>query len=167
LQELKAKVPTVQQRNDLMNARNQLLNVQQMENLARNVPSGFAGIGSIGLEAVTRGGMATNTRLYLKQFPAFAVGLYRGLTGDTRLSDADALRRALPLLWHPSESGKIKKQSFNNIRKALNARIKLIQSGRYQSTPDGQFMTPLEDVLSEAGIGEDNQQGDSFSSLWE
>ena len=84
--------------------------------------------------------------------PAFAAGLYRDLTGDKRLSDVDAQSRAMPLLWHPSEDEKIRKRSFADIKRALNARIKLIQEGRYTMSPEGDFITPLDEVLKEAGI---------------
>ena len=155
--ELKAQIPTVQQKNDLFSARQQLNNIVGMRNLAEKVPAGYPGMLSIGTSALTRGGLQTNTRQYLKNFNAYAVSLYRALTGDTRLSDADALRRALPLLWHPSEDKKIRKTSFDSIEKALKTRIKMLSSGRGLTPnpldPNGnEFITPFDMVLSEAGI---------------
>jgi len=159
-QELKATVPTVQQKNDLNAARQQLTNVQQLQNLANGVPAGrIAGLGSMALNTVTGGGMAQNTRLYLKQLPAMAVSLYRALTGDTRLSDADAASRAMPLLWHPSEAGNIRKASFDNIKKALLRRIKMLESKQglvpNPLAPD-EFITPLETIIENNNINKND-----------
>ncbi len=145
--EVKAMVPTIQQKNDLQTAKQQLLNITTLEKKAENLPSGYYGITSIAGGAISRGG---KTREYMKMLPATAVSVYRAITGDTRLSDADAAARAYPLLWHPSEGGDIRKSSFSNIKNLLNARIKMIQQGKYKMSGD-QFITPLEDVQAETG----------------
>lgn len=149
--EAKAKIPTAQQKNDLTATENQIKSIKDLRALADKVPGGrIAGSISGVLSSVTGGELATETRQYLKQRPAYAVSIYRALTGDTRLSDADAKGRALPLLWHPTESDKIKKTSFDTIENALQARKKLIEEGKYTQDANGQFITPLEDVLAEA-----------------
>jgi hypothetical protein len=160
--ERKLKAPTIQQKNDLLNIKNQIQNLTEMETLAKKIPSGrLAGSISGLTSSLTGGGLETNTRLYLKNRPAYAVSLYRSLTGDTRLSDADAQARALPLLWHPTEDTKIRDDSFKNLKKALEARKRLIEKGQYQLGKDGEFITPLETVLSEAkNEQETNQQSD-------
>ena len=165
LAEVKAGVPSAQAQKDLIGVKQQLANVDQMEKLAKDIPGGFGGIGSIVLSSVSRGKFSTKTRLYLKQLPAFAAGLYRDLTGDKRLSDDDAAKRAMPLLWNPTEDEVIKKDSFANIKKALLSRIKLIEEGKYQQSPDGDFITPLSSVLSNANVKPKAQSGVTSSGL--
>lgn len=151
LQELKSEVPTAQKQNDLTAAQQQLSNIKGMRTLAESIPSGIVGrVGSGTLAAVSGGAMSTNKQLYDKQRPAFAVSLYRALTGDTRLSDADAKARALPLLWKVGEADAVRKKSFDYIEKALQSRINLIQSGKYKQNKEGDFITPFEDVLAGA-----------------
>lgn len=132
---------------DIVGAKQQLANVIQMQNLARNVPGGYAGFGSMLRGAITRGATDQNTRLYLKRLPAFAAGLYRDLTGDKRLSDMDAQQRAMPLLWHPSEDAGLKTPVFEGIKQALNSRIKLLQEGNYYTDESGNSITSIGDVI--------------------
>ena len=163
LQELKSEVPTVQKQNDLLAAKQQLSNIKGMRTLAESIPSGIVGrVGSGTLAAISGGAMSTNKQLYDKQRPAFAVSLYRALTGDTRLSDADAKARALPLLWKVGEADAVRKKSFDYIEKALGSRINLIQSGKYKQNTEGDFITPLEDVL--AGANNLNSNLQSFDT---
>lgn len=55
-------------------------------------------------------------KTYMDALPAASVGLYRAITGDNRLSDADAAARAKPLLWDPMEPEGVRegKNSFLN-----------------------------------------------------
>ena len=154
--EQKLKVPTAQTRNDLSKIRAQRANISNMRKLAEGIPGGYKGVLSIAAGAVTRGAKATNTRLYMKNMASNAVSLYRALTGDTRLSDADAESRALPLLWHPSEDEKVRKKTFDYLEKALEAREELIRQGDYSQDADGNFVTPLEQVL---GTADERSQG--------
>lgn len=151
--EEKAKVLPAKIKQDIVGVRQQIANVENLEQLAEQVPSGAGGMFSIARGAVTRGAFDKETRLYLKQLPAFAAGLYRDLTGDKRLSDEDASARAMPLLWHPSEDESIKKASFENIKKALRSRQKLLQQGTF-SVVDGEAVTPLGAVLSDTGTSQ-------------
>lgn len=158
----KSKVPTVQQRNDLTNVNSQIENIRAVKELADKIPAGrFAGSISGLKSSISGGELDTDTRQYLKQRPAYAVSLYRALTGDTRLSDADAKSRALPLLWHPTESNKIRESSFDYINKALEARKRLIEKGQYKVDGE-QYITPLEDVLAETESGSGISQGGGF-----
>lgn len=151
LAEEKSEIPTAQQKNDLQAVENQIANINNVKKLAEKIPAGrITGSLSGVVSSITGGEYQTATREYLKERPAMAVSLYRALTGDTRLSDADAKGRALPLLWHPTESSKIRDLSFERINKALEARKKLISEGRYKVDENGQFLTPIEDVLAEA-----------------
>ena len=99
--------------------------------------------------AVSGGGWATEHYDFLMKRPAFAVSFYRAITGDTRLSDADAQARALPLLWKTGQSSKIRKSSFDFMEKALNTRINMIKEGRYTLTPEGDYITPFDNVIAE------------------
>ncbi len=153
LAEAKSSVPTAKIKDDLSSLNSQIINLQQVKQLADSVPAGrIAGSTSGFISSVTGGEHQTNTRQYLKERPAYAVSFYRAATGDTRLSDADAKSRALPLFWHPTESGKIKELSFARMQKILETRRKMILEGRYQVSEDGDFITPLQDVMAEAGV---------------
>ena len=80
----------------------------------------------------TAGAIAPEARLYQEQKPAIAVKLYRALTNDTRLSDADAAARAMPLLPDLYEAPKVqadKLQSLKNASEGRNNSIKELLSG--------------------------------------
>ncbi len=148
--EIKSKVPTVQQKNDLDKVNQQISNIKDMRSLAEKIgtyPGSRIAQGTAA--AISGGGWATEHYQYLMQRPAMAVSLYRALTGDTRLSDADAEARALPLLWKPGQSSKIRKSSFDYIENALNTRKQMIEQGRYSLSPDGDYITPFENVIAE------------------
>ena len=138
---------TATQKQDIAGAKQQLMNVRQMEDLAKDLPGGYRGMIGIGIGSITRGAVESGTRRYLKKLPAFAAGLYRDLTGDKRLSDMDAQARAMPLLWHPSEDKSIREDVFADIEKALKARIDLLEKGEFITDEYGQAITPIESVM--------------------
>ncbi len=97
-----------------------LKNLDEMERILATIPSGpVQGRVSSAAASLTGGGMQTNTKLYNDFTPAMATGIYRAVTKDTRLSDADAQARALPLIPKPSEDPKLQKKKIAFIRMAL------------------------------------------------
>lgn len=159
--ELKSYISPQKQKDDLQKAKLAYNNLNFLEEKARKLPAGYSAIGSNILNFATRGEGNPQLALYEKQMPAMAVSIYREITGDTRLSDADAESRALPLLWNPArgEGESIKKEVFKDLRKLYQARIRLIGKGMYKPNPKdpAEFITPLEDIMAEAGIN--NQFG--------
>lgn len=82
----------------LQGAENLLSNVKD---LLSKVPSGAAGLAQEALSSniAARGQFAIpEARVYNQVAPGAAVGIYRAVTRDDRLSDADAASRARPLL---------------------------------------------------------------------
>ena len=129
--------------------RNQQVTTGQAKELWNEVKSqseglkgGYAGMFEMGKAALNRGkGESGNYQLYTENLPSSAVGLYRALTGDTRLSDADAKARALPLLWEPSQDVSLRTKKNEFIDKMINSRERLLSSGKYK---DG--VIPLSDL---------------------
>jgi hypothetical protein len=168
--EQKQAVPSAKMKEDLMSVNNQIALLDSLESQAKKIPGGWAGIGNSLVGIVTRGedwngvGLKNvdETKLYNANKPAMAVSIYRALTGDTRLSDADAKARALPLLWDVSEGESIKKKKFAFIKEALMKRKQMISNGKYTVDADGQFVTPLSSLLGES---EDSLESDQLQSL--
>lgn len=133
--------------------RNQQVTTGQVKELWNEVKSqseglkgGYEGMFEMGKAALNRGkGESGNYQLYTENLPSSAVGLYRALTGDTRLSDADAKARALPLLWEPSQDVSLRTKKNEFIDKMINTRERLLSSGKYQ---DG--VIPLGDLKKSA-----------------
>lgn len=154
--EQKTKVPTVKMREDLRTVDNQIAMLDEMEKSAQDIPGGWEGILNSAVGIASRGkdvfglNKVDETRLYNSNKPALAVSIYRALTGDTRLSDADAKARALPLLWDTSEDDVIKASKFKFLKNALMNRKKLISSGQYSQDDSGNFITPIDSVLGGA-----------------
>lgn len=154
--EQKTKVPTAKMREDLRTVDNQISMLDEMEKSAQDIPGGWEGILNSAVGIASRGkdvfglNKVDETRLYNSNKPALAVSIYRALTGDTRLSDADAKARALPLLWDTSEDDVIKASKFKFLKNALMNRKKLISSGQYSQDDSGNFITPIDSVLGGA-----------------
>lgn len=133
--------------------RNQAITTAQSKNLWEEVKSqseqlkgGYEGMLEMGKAAINRGkGESGNYQLYTENLPSSAVALYRALTGDTRLSDADAKARALPLLWEPSQDVSLRTKKNEFIDKMILNREKMLAGGKYK---DG--VIPLEDLKQAA-----------------
>lgn len=120
--------------------------------------SGFSG----GMKALgsklTAGAIEPKLRLYQQQRPAIAVKLYRALTGDTRLSDADAMARAYPLLPEPYEPDNVqqsKMQALQDAAEGRNSRITQLLTG---VVPQSESSTPVNPHWS-------NQEEQRFQEL--
>lgn len=99
----------------LAGAENLLKNVEE---ILSKVPSGAEGLLQEGLSSniAARGAFAIpEARLYNQVAPGAAVGIYRAVTRDDRLSDADAASRARPLLPYEGEPPEVRrlKLEFN------------------------------------------------------
>lgn len=144
-----ATVPTAESRNMIASVDSQLLNIDTLEKQAAKLKGGYEGIWNRVIGVATRGGVQGDTVMYERKKPAYAAGLYRALTGDTRLSDQDASTRAYPLLWDTGLSKKLQKPMFDDLKNTLLARKIMLQNG-IGGTLDkesGQFVTPIEGVM--------------------
>ena len=166
-QNLKSKVPTAKQKQDLDAVTSGEAFINQLEKDASSLPSGYGGIGANVKNFFKRGESNPDLEVYNDNRPALAVNLYRMLTGDTRLSDADAAARALPLLWSTDEGPTVRTRKFANIKALINARKSAIQSGKYTQTPEGDFITPLEtlDGGEMGGMQPTGGGGDELSQI--
>lgn len=114
-----------QSRKTTADAQNQLNRVRQIKNVVKGVqelgntlPTDLfsASVGTLG---ATKGYGRFGTeqhKTYLDALPTASAATYRAITGDNRLSDADASSRAVPLFWHPMEPETVRqgKNSFVN-----------------------------------------------------
>lgn len=147
---LKSKVPTAQQKADIAEARNAESLLSEMKKDAEKLPDSWAAIGSNMTNFFTRGKFNPKLVTYNDSRPAVAVGLYRTLTGDKRLSDSDAKSRALPLMWDSDEDRSVREEKFSKLGRMAKARLRLVERGDYTVDAQGQFITPLEAVEAEA-----------------
>lgn len=96
-----------------------LSTLDRVEQSMATVPAGVLGAGTSLVAGVTGGAVAPDTKLYEDTKPAMAAGIYRAVTHDTRLSDADAASRAMPLMPSTYDSAELRKKKFAFLRQAL------------------------------------------------
>lgn len=148
--DVQAKSPTADIKMQKLGLESQIQNVDLMEKEASQLKGGYSGMAEIAKATITRGEQGSKEMMYMKKLPAMSVSLYRAMTGDTRLSDADAQARALPLLWNPTLSPKLREPMFNDTKLYLEARKNLIEKGAYKIDPEtNEPITPLNDVIIE------------------
>jgi len=101
----------------------QLVNLNQLENLLKDVKTGVRGVIQKGKAIATGGDVEAPAKVYNDFADAIAVGLYRNVTGDVRISDADVgrARKILPFAYDSSE---VRKTKLDFIRTALEAKAK-------------------------------------------
>lgn len=103
--------------------------INEVETLLAKVPAGFEGGLSSFKSKFTGGLLDPDTKTYMDTLPAAAVQIYRGTTGDTRLSDQDAASRAYPLLPMPYESAKVRANKIALLKNKKELRLKLLNAG--------------------------------------
>lgn len=149
-QNVKKKVPTAQQKQDLTEAQGAESMLNQMKVDADKLPAGYGAIWQNIANFFTRGETNPGLVTYNDTRPAAAVGLYRTLTGDKRLSDADAKARALPLMWDSDEGESVREKKFAKLARMAKARLALVSKGQYTVDENGQYITPLADLEAAA-----------------
>lgn len=104
---------------EFMLAKNQAGIPGALNSAAATMTRGNFGIPSpFGVGGVTKK-KAEDARNYNEMKKAVAVMAYRAVTGDTRLSDADAADRGYPLVPDLSESMNVRTQKMNAMKKGL------------------------------------------------
>lgn len=111
---------------------NQLKQIDEIENTLfpknasgkrTSIAAGGSGLVKTLISKATLGNVGSpDLRLYDQNRPAIAVSVYRALTGDTRLSDADAKARALPLLPIGGEPAEVQSRKLAFIRAGMQRR---------------------------------------------
>jgi len=138
--------PTADMRNAGVAATQARVLWEDLKSQSQGLKGGYAGMGEMAKAAINRGaGESGDYTLYTENLPSSAVGLYRALTGDTRLSDADAKARALPLLWNPSQDVSLREKKNSFIDRMIASRERLLSSDKYK---DG--VIPFEAIKKEA-----------------
>ena len=147
--------------------------VQDLENTLKKIPTDV----STGMTAVTSnmlggereiGGQkigSNDVQYYQSIAPGTAVGLYRALTGDTRLSDDDAKKRALPFLpriYPTPDTPEVRQRKLDRLKIAID-----LASQQKKQSPDspidfnglmGQAEATLEDKQSAPQISTKDQE---------
>lgn len=139
-------LPTADMRNAGVAATQARVLWEDLKSQSQGLKGGYAGMLEMGKAALNRGaGESGNYSLYTESLPSSAVALYRALTGDTRLSDADARARALPLLWNPSQDVTLRDKKNSFIDRMIDSRERLLNSGKYDNG-----VIPFEAIKKEA-----------------
>lgn len=156
----KAASPTADQKNALQSNQNAMFVFDELKKLSAGLEElgGYKGLAVTGGNVVTRGKLNPQAQAYADFMPAAAVNLYRGITGDTRLSDYDA-NRAYGMVWNIGQDGEIKGIKEGAVENLLRARNILLSNNIYANKKD-EKITSLDDVsfVSNAvsqGVSED------------
>lgn len=156
----KVAAPTADQKNALQSNQNAMFVFDELKKLSSGLEEfgGYEGLAITGGNVVTRGKLNPQAQAYADFMPAAAVNLYRGITGDTRLSDYDA-QRAYGMVWNIGQDGEIKGIKEGAVENLLRARNILLSNNIY-ATKAGEKITSLDDVsfVSNAvsqGVSED------------
>jgi len=149
--EAAANAPTADMKNMIKSTEQASALFTDLKKQSEKLQGGYEGMQKIAEGAVTRGkGDTADYRVYLSTLPSASVSLYRAITGDTRLSDADAQARAYPLLWHPSEDVSVRQKKNEFIDNMIVARKALLKKGTFQTDENGNAITPIGDLTSMA-----------------
>lgn len=143
----KNELPTADMKNQLTSTKQAKALVTELLKQSEGLKGSWAGMAEIAKGAINRGeGKSADYRLYLSNMPSAATAVYRSVTGDTRLSDADAQARAYPLLWHPSEHTDTRTKKNEFISNMITAREILLKANKFTTDDNGEKITPLEEV---------------------
>jgi hypothetical protein len=115
----------VEQQADL---KNQSSIVTELRDKLAKIPDSLSGAASSAAATLTGGILASETKAYNDYLPAAAVKIYRAMTGDTRLSDADAAARAYPLIPKPWEPLSLRESKLKDIDDAISGRNDTLKS---------------------------------------
>lgn len=139
---------TADQKNALQANQSAQIVFGELQRLSKGLEDlgGYAGLVLKGGNVIARGSLSPEAQAYKDFMPAAGVSLYRGITGDSRLSDADAASRAYPLVWDIGEDGSVKGIKEKNIQNLLSARNILLSNNIY-ATNKKDKITSLEDVM--------------------
>ena len=130
LQKVSEKAMTAEQKNNYSNVNNQILNMDIMEKLIEDTAQGpIEGRKADVLSKITGGIQNPSNKQYNDFANAMSAGLYRALTSDTRLSDADAASRARPLLPYLSDAKGFNSNKFKIIKDMLKIKQKMVKRG--------------------------------------
>lgn len=142
----------------IINTQSALRIVDKLDAMAeplKQLPAGQMAATKRNLSSWWTGGKANpELRVYENVSQADAIGLYKNLTGDTRVAASEALRAAYPYIWRPWEGepwegvGQVK---MEKMREALQRRAEFLKSGNYQVDQYGQLITPISDLFEEGG----------------
>jgi len=120
---LKSKERADKADTEIKNIDEQLGAIDKLEGLLINSWAGpVAGRAARSLSMITGGSIQQPSAEYNALRPAYAVKVYRALTGDTRLSDADAAGRALPLMPTENDQPIVQKAKWDNLRELIKTR---------------------------------------------
>lgn len=138
---------TEDQKNQLQANQNAGLVFNELKKLSSGLENmgGYQGIAVKAGNVITRGKVSPQAQAYTDFMPAAAVNLYRGITGDTRLSDYDA-KRAYSMVWNIDQDGNVKGIKEGAVQNLLQARNILLSNNVYATNKEDKI-TSLDDVM--------------------
>jgi hypothetical protein len=107
----------------------QIGQMKAIRSMLSDLPGGVVGGATSLASKATFGAIGGKQKEYNDMKPAVATKIYRAMTGDTRLSDADAAARAYPLLPSFAEPVEVREAKIANIEKNLSDRRESLLSG--------------------------------------
>ena len=113
--------------------------IEQAKGLLRQSPSGL--ISGVGAKVGAGLGLSEIPASYAGLKPAVAVQIYRALTGDTRLSDADAAARALPLIPTFTQTRATQERKWSELNLAITGQGPNPLASYIPSEPPGQMQS--------------------------
>lgn len=103
--------------------------IGSLRKMLSDIPGGFTGGAESLLSKATFGAIGGKAKQYNDLKPSIATKIYRAMTGDTRLSDADAASRAYPLLPSLAEPLDVREEKLRNIENIIAQRKEIVSSG--------------------------------------
>jgi hypothetical protein len=123
--------PDIKEDSKLNDARSALEILNRLETNFNKTPTGVKALGSRAVSLVTGGAVGdTGQRVYEDALRADAAKFYRAYTGDTRLSNDDAEKRAYPLLPTAFQDKDLGKGKFEGLRSNVIANVRPILEKR-------------------------------------
>lgn len=133
--------PTADMKNNMVTVKQVSSLMDDLKSQAYGLKGGYAGMEENVKSVINRGkGKSADYKLYNDSLHATSVAFYRAVTGDTRLSDADAKTRAYPIMWKTSEHTDVRDKKFGFMERMVSAREKLLEGGiNPESLKPGEF----------------------------
>lgn len=164
-QNVKNQAPTPEMKQASMNLESQIQSFDSAMKLLGASPQGIIEGNTAAIAgAVTGGKENTAGKLYSDILPALSSSLYKDMTGDTRLSDADAQARAYPLFPKQGDDPSVNRMKENFIRATLQRRQAQYKSGNFSPMSQAEIMDEYVKFVSDQKSGGDQTSTKSVKS---
>lgn len=167
VQDVRNAAPTAEMKQSAFNLESQIKNFDAAMELLNGSPQGrISGSVASATGAITGGKENTAGKLYADILPGLSASLYKDMTGDTRLSDADAQSRAYPLFPKQGDDPKLNKLKEEFIKSTLKRRQSQYKSGDFSPMSQGEVMDQFVKFVASGGKEDkSNKSSDTLSKL--